>query len=340
MKISYLFTILLLIIYSDQGFTQKYDFVVAQDGSGDFDTIQSALDSVPVHHSKRFIIYIKNGTYNEKLFVEKGNIAIVGENSENTKIVFAELRKNWKADHPDDYGSSVVNIKDNVTDILICSLTVYNNYGSLYGDHDHAFSIRAGEGVTRVIFDNCRIISDGGDTVSLWNKNDGMYYHSNCYFEGWVDYVCPRGYCYIENSSFYGHNLTASIWHDGDTNKDQKFVLRNCRFDGVQGFALGRFHREAQFYLLDCNFSESMADKKIFFTPSNPPRILQWGENRIYFYNCHRDNIDFPWFKNNLDSAPGNPKPEAINAVWTFNNQWDPVKELTEFYNSHVRKEQ
>ena len=57
-------------------------------------------------------------------------------------------------------------------------------------------------GVTRIILDNCKIISDGGDALSLWNTPDGMYYHNNCYFEGWVDYVCPRGYCFIENSQF------------------------------------------------------------------------------------------------------------------------------------------
>ena len=99
-------------------------------------------------------------------------------------------------------------------EVITSTLTIYNNYGSIYGDHDHAFAIRAGEGVTRIIIDNCKIISDGGDTLSIWNTDDGMYYHSNCYFEGWVDYVCPRGYCYIENSHFFGHNLTASIWRN------------------------------------------------------------------------------------------------------------------------------
>jgi pectinesterase len=340
MKIYYHFILLILIIFVSESFSQKPDFVVAKDGSGDFTSIQSALDSVPLQHNKRFIIYIKNGIYNEKLFIEKNNIALVGEGSGKTKIIYAELRKNWKSDHPDDYGSAVINIKDSVTDLLFSNLIVYNNYGDLFGDHDHAFTIRAGLGVTRIIIDTCRIISGGGDTLSLWNTDDGMYYHSNCYFEGWVDYVCPRGYCYIENSKFFGHNLTASIWHDGSHNKDHKFVLHNCNFDGVQGFPLGRFHRDAQFYLLDCNFSANMVDKKIFFAPSTPPRILQWGENRIYFFNCHSDSVDFSWFENNINFAPGSPDPETINAKWTFNYKWDPVKELTEFNNSLVRKEQ
>jgi pectinesterase len=308
--------------------------VVSQDGSGDFISIQAALNSLTSEIKDGVVIYIKNGTYNEKIFIEKSNIALVGEDKDKTKIIIAELRKNWRENHSDDYGSSVVNIKNKITDILFSNLTIYNNYGSVYGDHDHAFAIRAGEGVTKIIIDNCKIISDGGDTVSLWNTDDGMYYHSNCYFEGWVDYVCPRGYCYIENSKFFGHNLTASIWHDGSNNQNQKFVLRNCSFDGVQGFPLGRFHRDAQFFLIDCSFSKNMADRKIFFAPSNPPRVLQWGENRQYYYNCNGDSVNYSWFDDNLQMATGSPGSEIITASWTFNNKWDPEKELIDFYKS------
>jgi pectinesterase len=306
--------------------------VVSQDGSGDFKSIQTALNSLTSELKDGVLIYIKNGTYNEKIFIENSNVALVGEDRNQTKIVYSELRKNWKENHADDYGSSVVNIKNNVTDILLSNLTIYNNYGSIYDDH--AFAIRAGEGVTRIILDNCNVISDGGDTISLWNTDEGMYYHSNCYFEGWVDYVCPRGFCYIENSKFFGHNLTASIWHDGSHNQNQKFVLRNCKFDGVEGFPLGRYHRDAQFFLIQCSFSKNMADQKIFFAPSNPPRVLQWGENRQYYYNCHGDSVDYPWFEDNLQMAPDNPNPEIINASWTFNQRWDPQQELLDFYKS------
>ena len=332
MIIQFTALILFWIAFCLYGFSFGDIIIVAQDGSGDFQLIQEALDAVPFNSKERVIIYIKKGIYDEKIFIEKSNIALVGEDKDQTKIVYSELRKNWRENNPDDYGSSVVNIKNKVTDILFSTLTVYNNYGSVYGDHDHAFSIRSGEGVTRIIIDNCNILSDGGDTVSLWNKEDGMYYHSNCYFEGWVDFVCPRGYCFIENSKFFGNNLTASIWHDGSQNENHKFVLRNCSFDGVKGFPLGRFHRDAQFFLIDCTFSNNMADQKIFFAPSNPPRILQWGEKRQYFYNCHGDSTDYDWHQDNLDFAPGQPDSKNIDASWTFNNKWDPVIELKEFY--------
>jgi len=306
----------------------KPDLIVAKDGSGNYITIQAALNAVPSFHEKIFIIFIKNGLYEEKIFIEKSNIAFVGESRESTIIEFAELRKNWRDNHPDDYGAGVVNIKNKVTDIIFCALTIHNNYGSLYGDNDHQFAIRAGEGVTRIIIDDCNIIADGGDTVALWNNEDGMYYHNNCYFEGWVDYVCPRGYCLIENSKFFGHNLTASIWHDGSINEDHKFVIKNSRFDGVEGFPLGRFHWDAQFYLIDCTFSYNMADKQLFFAPSNPPRILQWGEDRIYYSNCTVEGKEYSWLKDNLEESEEHPTKEEITEDWIFNGLWNPTKVL------------
>jgi len=300
------------------------DFIVSQDGKGDYTTVQAALNAVPLNASQRYIIYIKKGIYNEKLYFEKSNIVLIGENRDSTQIVYAELRSNWRASHPDDYGSAVVNIKNDVSDLTFISLTIHNNYGGIYGNNDHQFAIRGGQGVTRIIIDNCNIIADGGDTVSLWNTEDGMYYHSNCYFEGYVDYVCPRGYCFIEESKFFGRNLTASIWHDGSGREDHRFVIKNSRFDGVKNFPLGRFHRDAQFFLIGCTFSDNMADKDIFFAPSNPPRVLKWGESRHYFYNCHGDSVDYVWHGNNLNDAKEKVLPEEITPEWTFKDLWDP----------------
>ncbi|MBK7629518.1 MAG: pectin esterase [Ignavibacteriales bacterium] len=327
-----LFIFFICITLSIQSFSQGNDgisfFIVAKDGTGDFVSIQEALNSIPKGCKNYFTIFIKNGNYNEKIFIEHSNIIICGESRVNTIIEFAELRKNWKLTHDDDYGSAIVNIKPHISDIIFKSITIKNNYGSLYGDHDHAFVIRSFEGSTRIILDDCAVISDGGDALSLWNTDGGMYYHHNCFFEGWVDYVCPRGYCLIEDSKFYGHNLTASIWHDGSKNEDYKFVIKNSYFDGVENFPLGRFHRDAQFYLIDCIFSHNMADKQIFFAPSNPPRILQWGEDRIYFSDCKVEGKEYNWLKDNLEKSKEHPAKSEINSNWVFAGKWDPISVL------------
>ncbi len=306
---------------------ERADFIVAKDGTTKFATIQSAIDSVPENATRTWIILIKKGLYNEKLFIQKCNIALVGEDRVQTRIVFAELRETWASNHNgSDWGSGVINIDTTANDIILANLTVLNNYGSLYGAYNkHQFTVR-GAG-TRTSILNCNIISDGGDALSLWNKETGMYYHNDCYFEGWVDFVCPRGWCFITNSQFFGHNKpSASIWHDGSKDKNQKFVIMNSSFDGVSGFPLGRNHLDAQIYLIDCRFSANMTDRA-FYRPPSSPREWQWGD-RHYYLNCHRDGGDYTWFKDNLETAENSPVRATITSQWSFDNQWNPEQTL------------
>ena len=301
---------------------ERAQIIVAADGSGSFRTIQEALNSIPGNNASPVIILIKKGTYNEKVFIEKSFTTLVGEDRDSTRIIYAELRENWtKAHNGNDWGSGVVNIDSAATDIVLANLTIHNNYGSLYHTAAHQFAIR-GNG-TRVMILSCNVIADGNDTVSLWNRANGLYYHANCYFEGYVDYVCPRGWCYITDSKFYGHNLSASIWHDGRYDKDQKFVIRYSSFDGVPNFPLGRHHRDAQIYLLDCIFSRNMADRQIYLPVSPNAEVWKWGA-RHYYYNCHREGGDYDWFADNLAEAVGSPKADQISAKWTFAGKWDP----------------
>ena len=40
----------------------------------------------------------------------------------------------------------------------------------------------------------------------------------------------------------------------------------------------------------------------------------------------HRDGGDYPWFADNLSSAPGAPTPDQVTAAWTFAGRWDPER--------------
>lgn len=313
---------------------ERLTITVDQHGNGMFRTIGEALASV-ADDPRPATIVVGNGEYREKLFITRNDLAIIGTHRDSTRIVFAELRSNWTkaADNrPDgkteglDWGAGVINIGDGVTDVVIGNLTVRNDYGSLHGERAHQFTIR-GFDATRIALLHCTVISDGGDAVALWNREDGMYYHASCSFEGWVDFVCPRGWCYVTDSRFFGHNLSASIWHDGSGNRDQKFVIRNSFFDGVPGFPLGRHHRDAQILLLDCTFSETMLDRPIY-RPVSPNTVeWVWGE-RHYFHNCRREGGNFAWFADNLEAAEGAPSPGAVTAAWTFGGRWDPERTL------------
>ncbi|MBC8053859.1 MAG: hypothetical protein H7Y13_12410 [Sphingobacteriaceae bacterium] len=51
-------------IYANQA---QYDFTVSQNGSGNFKTVQEAINAVPDFRKKVTTIYIKKGVYKEKL---------------------------------------------------------------------------------------------------------------------------------------------------------------------------------------------------------------------------------------------------------------------------------
>ncbi len=297
------------------------DLVVAEDGSGDFTTVQGALDALPASAIRTRVVLVRKGVYREKLFVRKSRVAIVGEDREATRIEFAQLRREWRATHPDDWGAAVVNVGDDVTDLILANLTIRNDFGSRHGDHDHQFAIRSGGNATRIVLLHANVLADGGDTVSLWNAFTGMTYHAYCTFEGWVDFVCPRGSSFVTNSRFVAHNLTAAIWHDGSKDRDHRFVVRASRFDGDPGFPLGRNNRDGQFYLLDCAFSGAMADLPVY-QPS-APESYAW-EPRAFFHGCRGDDGDRPWFADNLQDADFSPTPAELTPEWTFCGQWDP----------------
>jgi len=63
---------------------------VASDGTGDFNTVQGALDFVPDHSKKRVTVKVKNGLYEEIVyFRNKDNVTILGEDQEKTIVRYA-----------------------------------------------------------------------------------------------------------------------------------------------------------------------------------------------------------------------------------------------------------
>ena len=87
------------------------NIIVAQDGTGDYGTIQAALDSIPAANAANRTILIRNGSYREKVLITVSHVALVGEDREHTRIEYSELRRNWRKSHPDDWGAAVINIQ-------------------------------------------------------------------------------------------------------------------------------------------------------------------------------------------------------------------------------------
>jgi pectinesterase len=64
--------------------------VVAADGSGDFNTVQGAIDFVPDRSARRVTIFIRNGHYEEIVyFRNKSNMTIIGEDRDKAVVFYA-----------------------------------------------------------------------------------------------------------------------------------------------------------------------------------------------------------------------------------------------------------
>lgn len=316
-------------------------------GQGDFTSIQDAINSLPDNASSPRVIYIRKGVYKEKLFIEKNFISLVGEDKNTTQLVISLARDVWRCGNPDDWGVATINLKGN--DIVLENLGITNSFGfdninNEEGIHidcpadslnhyktvkrdGHQMALRS-FGTTRLIVRNCILRAFGGDTVSPWNTDNGMLYFKDCLMEGGVDFYCPRGWAFAENCDFVAHGNVAAIWHDGSKFKDSKTVLVNCHFRGDDGFKLGRYHRDAQFYLINCSFAANMADAPVYLNPSHPQNIIQWG-HRVYFYHSHKEGGDYAWHADNLQTAEGSPTADEINSNWTFAGKWQPSQKPT-----------
>ncbi|WBO85465.1 pectate lyase [Hymenobacter yonginensis] len=325
---------------------QAQQITVAADGSGQFRTIQAAINSLPDQASQPRTVYIKNGTYKEKVRLDnKQRVILKGQSEKGVVLTYAQSRDAWRCDPvggADDWGVATLNMR-NSPDVTLENLTVINSYGFDHrGEPDvvlpcpadpsgqkkisatgHQMALRTMPGTTRLTVKHCTFRSLNGDTVSPWDVDAGLYYFKDCTMEGGVDFYCPRGWAYAENCRFICHNMSAAIWHDGSGNQESKTVLKNCVFEGDDNFKLGRYHREAQFYLINCKFPQNMADADIYWAQSGPG-TKQWGR-RVYYQNCHRKGGDYAWHQDNLSTAAGAPKPAQITADWTFGGRWYPV---------------
>jgi pectinesterase len=100
--------------------------VVAADGTGDFSTVQGAIDFVPANAQKRVTIFIKKGNYEEIVFLrDKSNITFRGEDREKVQVGYA----NNSAFNPPKGGPSrrpAFSLYD-VSDIQLSNFTI-NNY--------------------------------------------------------------------------------------------------------------------------------------------------------------------------------------------------------------------
>lgn len=259
---------------------QHYDFVVAQDGSGDFSKVQDAINAVPDLRANETVIFIKNGIYKEKLILPstKTNVTLIGEDETKTILTY------------DDYASKQNRFGENIGTSGSSSFFVFGDgftakhitFENASGPVGQAVAVRI-DG-DQVMFENCRFLGFQ-DTLYPHGRNSRQYY-KNCYIEGTTDFIFGWSTAVFENCEIYskkgGSYITAA-----STDEDAKygFVFINCKLtgDAPEGSVyLGRPWRPyAQTVFIDChmgkhikkegwhNWNKPDAEKTAFYAEYN-----------------------------------------------------------------------
>lgn len=253
------FSLVFFMMICMVSFAQEYNYTVAKDGSGDFNTVQEAIDAVPHLRKERTLIAIKNGIYKEKLMLPstKTNISFIGENISKTVLTYDDYasKKNVFGENIGTSGSSSFFIYGD--GFTASNITFENSAGTIA----QAVAVRV-DG-DRVKFENCRFLGNQ-DTLYTHGKKSRQYY-VNCYIEGTVDFIFGSSTAYFQNCEIYcktaGFITAASTLED----TDYGYVFNNCKITGsaeAETFYLGRPWRPfAQVAFINCDMSDIIKEE-------------------------------------------------------------------------------
>ncbi|MBD1435080.1 pectin esterase [Sphingobacterium sp. DN00404] len=206
----------------------RFELTVAQDGSGDFTTIQEAINQVRDHAEKRVVVHIKAGTYNEKVVIPafKRNITLKGEGAARTIIQYDDYSgKPFRGiDVTGDpkfstYTSYTLLIDAN--DCTLEDLTVANTAGRV----GQAVALHTAD--DRIVIRNCHILGNQ-DTLYLAVAGTRVYLE-NCFINGTTDFIFGAATAYFlrcQIESLSNSYITAASTTAEDA---YGFVFESCR---------------------------------------------------------------------------------------------------------------
>lgn len=253
--ISRLIIIGLLFISSPIFAVEKYKYTVAQDGSGDFTSIQSAIDASKCFPDEPVTITVKKGIYHEKVCVPSMNthLSLIGESPENTIITFNDFFNKINRGRNSTFYTYTLLVEAN--DFVLENITVENSAGAV----GQAVALHV-EG-DRSIFRNCRILGNQ-DTVYATGENSRQYF-INCFIEGTTDFIFGSSTALFEKCTINNKSDSYITAASTDKGKIYGFVFLNCKLTanpGVTKAILGRPWRDyARVAFIGCEIGPHIA---------------------------------------------------------------------------------
>ena len=308
--------LLLLSVVSAAWAQERQDtIVVSRDGTGNFRTLQEAIESARAFMDYTVTIYVKNGVYKEKVIVPSWveNIDIIGEDRDKTIITYDDHANINKMGTFRTY-----TVKVEGSDITFKNLTIENNAAQL----GQAVALHT-EG-DRLKFINCRILGNQ-DTICTGAKFTRLYF-KDCYIDGTTDFIFGPSTALFEDCII--HSKRNSYVTAASTPKEAKYgyVFKHCKLTaepGVDKVYLGRPWRPYAYTL----FIECELGKHIVLAGWH-----NWGKQ------SNEETARYMEYKNTGEGANTSErvawskqltKKEAeavtVDAIFRTQSDWDPI---------------
>lgn len=321
-----IYSFLLIFLYSIQASGQyKTEMTVAQDGSGDFKTIQQAVNATRDLGERQVLIHIKNGIYHEKISVPswKTRISLIGESRDKTVITnsdYSGKSLDGTNDKFSTHNSYTLLVEGN--DFVAENLSIENNAG------------RVGQAVAlhvegdRCVIRNCRIL---GNQDTLYATREGSrQFYQDCEITGTTDFIFGSAtavffHCTIKSlaNSFITAAATTPRQAYG-------FVFIDCQLTAdslVKKVYLGRPWRPyARTVYLNCNMGDHILPGG--WDPWKGDLMFPDKEKTAYYaeYNCFGkgalSNNRVTWSK---QLSPEEAKHYTTRHILAGNDQWAPI---------------
>ena len=245
-------TILLSLLVSVVGYGQNkankvFDMIVASDGSGNCISVQAAINAAPANSTRPYLIFIKNGVYDELVDIpaEKTYIHLIGQDAKSTIIRHTmhcggkdSQQFEYSVNNPQSENYKHHAVMDNWgSNFYMENITLENSWGTRQQAGPQALAIRTF--ADRMAFYNCRFLSFQDTWFTTTNDTD-RHYIKNCYLEGAVDYIYGSGDILAEETTFYNVRSGSIITAPCHTKARYGYAFLNCIVDGNQKAADGK----------------------------------------------------------------------------------------------------
>lgn len=301
--------------------------VVASDGTGQFKTVQSALDAIPSENSEERVIIIKPGTYKGRVRIYPGKrfVTLRGEEKDAARTILT-FDRYAGMDDPEAPGRKVGTAGSETALIQGDHFTAENiTFENSATESAQAVAVRTlGD---KQIFRNCRFL---GSIDTLFVDGQRSYFH-DCYIEGQIDFIFGVATAVFENCHI--HNKNGGVITAAGTKPETPFgfVFLKCKLTGGGGKTyLGKpWHPGAATAFIECILGEHI----------RPEGWSQWPgtENhktaRFFEYRNTGPGANprqrAPWTRQ-LNAAEA--KSYTIENILGGQDRWNPRRDGPRFY--------